>query len=134
MTKHDDYVNELVELIDPDYLTVLKNVFYGTSTKYLGEIDVVGIRLNSLDLYEVKSVRSPSKMRKAIQQLTRSREYLVKHGTESIERLTLPPDCLVHQGNGFIYTPKNGIESLEDIITEFGTGQHLNKYPRKIQS
>lgn len=108
--KHDDYIEELVGLIWARYCIVWRKVFYKVDPKITGEIDVVGIRNNQFDLYEVKSNKTMTQMRKAVLQLTQARYYLG------------------HQGSEFIYTPQSGLESLEDIIKEIGFVQHHNKY------
>lgn len=108
--KHDDYIEELVELIWKKYFIVWRKVFYKVDTKIVGEIDVVGIKNNQFDLYEVKSSKAMTQMRKAVSRLTLARNYLG------------------HQGSEFIYTPQGGIESLEDVIKEIDLAKDQNKY------
>lgn len=97
---HDDYVNDLVKLIDEQYLGLIKKFDYGSAVRILGEVDVIGISTGRFDLYEVKSNRNTGSLRKAVSQLKTARAYLGQAGRE------------------FVYTPKGGIEPIEKIIQE----------------
>src|SRR3989344_3155963 len=80
------------------YYIVQVNVQYGTSTKTLGEIDVLGIGCDLFDIYEVKGSAEQNSMRKAADQVRMARRYLGQIGTE------------------FIYTPQFGIETLDQVV------------------
>jgi len=100
MKGHDDHVKDLVELIKGDYLLILTNREYGISTLVYGEIDVLALSYNKFDIYEVKENSGFVSMRKAVDQVKIARGYLGQQGSE------------------FIYTPKNGIQPVEEVIWE----------------
>ena len=98
LLNHDDYVKDLVEILRSEYLIVQQNVQFGYSSIILGEIDVLAINHDTFDLYEVKSSSDIGAMKKAADQLILARSYLG------------------HQGKSFIYTPKNRIQSLGEVL------------------
>jgi hypothetical protein len=73
--KHDRTIDELEELVKGKYQMVLKNVNYTTPRhcNILGELDLVGIRNDNWDIYEVKTYNGLDKAR---EQLQRAREHL----------------------------------------------------------
>ncbi|GEM_PF-4458216 len=90
------------------YYIVLTEVPYGTATKTIGEIDVLAIGYDLFDIYEVKGSNERNSLRKAADQVRAARRYLGQEGKE------------------FIYTPQNGIESL-DIVVQRLHSRHDNK-------
>lgn len=96
---HDQYIQDLAAILrsNPQYYIISINVPYGPSNRIIGEIDVLAIGHDFFDLFEVKGSCDPSNMRKAISQLNIARHILGNNGDD------------------FIYTPKRGIQSLEDV-------------------
>lgn len=54
LTKHDRYVNSLVERIKDKYDSVSTNVVIKNDRRTLGEIDILAKRGDEFDVYEVK--------------------------------------------------------------------------------
>jgi len=80
------------------YYIILTEVPYGISTKTIGEIDVLAIGHDIFDIYEVKGSSEHNSLRRAADQVRAARRYLGQ------------------EGNEFIYTPQNGIESLDTVV------------------
>jgi len=102
-SRHDEYLNHLVEelLETEQYQGIVTNAKYGNSHRLIGEIDVVGIYGKLMDFYEVKSFPSRGNLKKALDQLSRAREYFKKD----------------LEGDNFIYTPHTGIITPEKAMS-----------------
>lgn len=73
-TKHDTYVDELIEIIESDYDYVYRNVpLFSEKRRMVAEIDVMAIKDDVCDIYEVKCSHRITKAKK---QLKRIRKVL----------------------------------------------------------
>jgi len=55
LTKHDQFVESLFHRLEDDYDVILKGVpIYSKKKRLVGEIDMIGIKNNFWDLFEVK--------------------------------------------------------------------------------
>lgn len=109
---HDQLVERLAYALRHSgrYYAIQTHVPYGTTTETIGEIDVLAIGYEVMDFYEVKGSEEPNSMRKAVSQVQVARRYLG------------------HNGNEFIYTPQNGIESLDTVVQRLN---HRYKHKRR---
>jgi len=99
----------LEHLVKDDYEIIQKNIIYPKNNKrVIGEIDLLCIKQNSFDLYEVKSCFRKDTVSKAVKQLERARNYFQLNG------------------DSFLYTPKYGIMEIE-LVKDY------LKLPRKKQ-
>ena len=97
---HDKHLTDLYGLVKSKYTAILLNVDYPFSDGHQdGEVDLIGIKADGFDLYEVKSHYTPDAEVKAIKQLERAREYFG------------------FQGNSYLYTPERKILNLERIVS-----------------
>ena len=74
LIKHDRYVEQLCKRIESDYDLLLRKIpLYSKRNRLIAEIDVMGIKDDSLDIFEVKCSHRITKARK---QLTKIRRIL----------------------------------------------------------
>ena len=66
---HDRHADHLFDLIESDYLMILRNVQYKLPDRILGEIDILAIRKDELDIYEVKCSYRIFKARKQLKKI-----------------------------------------------------------------
>ena len=97
---HDRHADHLFDLIESNYLMILRNVQYKLPDRILGEIDILAIRKDEFDIYEVKCNGSENNLRRAIKQTKLARYYLGQQGRE------------------FVYTPKDGIKPVDEIVQQ----------------
>jgi hypothetical protein len=100
LNSHSYYVRELMDQIRPRYLLLKKDCPLLLGNVDLGDIDVFALNKDTIDIYEVKSTKSIKSMKKAIGQLSKAR------------------GLIGFQGSEFVFTPKHGIQPIEEIIRE----------------
>jgi hypothetical protein len=67
---HDLYLDGLCEKIEHDYDQVLKNVpLYSEKRRLVGEVDLLAIKGNKCDVYEVKCSYRFTKAKKQLQKI-----------------------------------------------------------------
>jgi len=103
-TQDKVFIDLLAAEVEGRYSVLVRNVEYPQNArgKTLGEIDLLAINPGYHDHFEVKARRSEIGVMKAIDQLLRHRVYFQM------------------EGDSYLFTPKNGIEDLEDIMEEMG--------------
>ena len=82
LLKHDRYVEELCERLQSDYDVVLKNVPLRSKRKRLvAEVDILAIKENQCDIYEVKCSYRITKAKHQLRKLRKllAREYSVRN-------------------------------------------------------
>ena len=101
------FIDLLANEINGRYAMLVRNQEYPQNDRghILGEIDLMGINPTYVDFYEVKAKRSDMRVMTAIDQLLRHRAYFQM------------------EGDDYLWTPKNGIESLEDVMAEMGVAE-----------
>ncbi|MFA5141826.1 MAG: hypothetical protein WC471_02565 [Candidatus Woesearchaeota archaeon] len=75
LLKHDQYVEELISLIAPNYNNISTHIDLRDRKKVIGEIDLVAEKDGRIDVFEVKC---SYRFYKARQQLKKVRKYLGK--------------------------------------------------------
>lgn len=110
-TQDKVFIDLLAEEVKGRYSVLVRNVEYPQNQKErtLGEIDLLGINPSYHDYFEVKARRSEMGVMKAIDQLLRHRVYFQQ------------------EGDSYLFTPKHGIEDLEDIMEEMGVSEMTPK-------
>ena len=115
------FVDLLAEEVKGRYAMLLRNQEYPQNQRgrTVGEVDLMGINPTYIDFYEVKAKRSELGVMTAIDQLLRHRHYFQ------------------FDGDSYLFTPKNGIEDLEDVMKEFGVDemspQAINMLVRRMK-
>jgi len=70
LIKHDRYMEDLCERLKPRYDILLRNVpLYSKRKRLIGEIDVLAIKEDFCDIYEVKCSYRISKARRQLRKL-----------------------------------------------------------------
>ena len=79
LTKHDRYVEDLKARVEGRYDEVLTNHKIYSRKRIVAEADLVGLRGNCADIYEVKCSFRPTKAKAQLRKLARvfSRSYSV---------------------------------------------------------
>jgi len=79
LIKHDRYIEQLCEAIEDEYDQILRNIkLYSKKRRISAEIDILAIKGNHCDIYEVKC---SNRIVKAKKQLTKIRKILSKEYT-----------------------------------------------------
>ena len=123
MTERNDkvFIDELEKEVSSRYALLMRNQEYPQNRKErtIGEIDLMGVNPTYVDFFEVKARRSELRMMTAIDQLLRHRAYFA------------------FEGDDYIWTPKQGIENLDDVMKEYGvkemTPKAINMLVRRMK-
>ena len=80
LSKHEHYVHLLSRIVESSYDEVLLNVpLYSKRKRLVGEIDLVGIKDGSYDIYEVKCSYRIAKARRQLEKIrNHMRDYRIK--------------------------------------------------------
>jgi hypothetical protein len=74
LIKHDRYLESLCDKIEPDYDRILRNIpLYSRRKRLIGEIDILAVKDDHCDIYEVKCSH---RFHKAHKQLYKIRKIL----------------------------------------------------------
>lgn len=80
LNKHDTYLEDLASKIENKYDLVLKNIpLYSQRKRLIGEIDLVGVKGENFDVFEVKCSFRPTKARKQLKKIQKHYRQQVKN-------------------------------------------------------
>jgi hypothetical protein len=72
LIKHDKYVEQLCELIEPRYDFLRKNVpLYSKKKRLVAEIDILAFKKRKCDIYEVKCSHRIIKAKRQLNKITK---------------------------------------------------------------